>query len=157
MSFVRHHCIRPGMHTNGRICVLGWGYQRRQKVQRRDIARSSKGMGVLQAVQYENLRPPGGVRTDESADDESRGNRDTTGASCGARTSPTTAGYGRFITPCSPDASAGGNGSATTTLSRTPTRLPRQTPRALGRQRGNGGQCSRDSRHAWGRSFYHGE
>ena len=38
-------------------------------------------------------------------------------------------GYDGFTTPCSSDASDGGNGSATTTPYRTPTCLPRQLPR----------------------------
>ena len=40
----------------------------------------------------------------------------------------TMTGYDGFTTPCSFDALDGGNGSATTTPYRTPTRLPRQLP-----------------------------
>ena len=43
---------------------------------------------------------------------------------------PDLTGYDGFTTPCSSDASDGGNGSATTTPYGTPTRLPRQFPRA---------------------------
>ena len=39
-------------------------------------------------------------------------------------------GYDEFTTPCSSDASDGGNGSATTIPYRTSTRLPRELPRA---------------------------
>ena len=53
--------------------------------------------------------------------------RYSTDARRGARTSLASIGCGRFTTPCSSDASAGGNGSAATTPSRTPTRLPRQS------------------------------
>ena len=48
----------------------------------------------------------------------------------GARTTLTMTGYDGFTTPCSSDASDGGNGSVTTAPYRTPTRLPRQLPRA---------------------------
>ena len=61
----------------------------------------------------------------EGADAENRGDRDATvQVSDGARTSLTTTGYGGLTTPCSYHASVGGNGSAATTLSRTPMRLP---------------------------------
>ena len=64
------------------------------------------------------------LRLEVRMDGERRGDRDAILRVRGARTSLTT-GYGRFITAFSFDASAGGNGSATTTPSRTPTRLPR--------------------------------
>ena len=50
-----HQCSRPGIQTNDRVCVLGWGCQRRQRTQHRDNAASSEGLGVLPLVQDGNL------------------------------------------------------------------------------------------------------
>ena len=69
------------------------------------------------------------------------------------RTSLTRTGYGRFTTPCSSDASAGGSVSAMTSPSRMPTHLPRQTPRAIRR---DGGHLSRGSWHVSGKSVCRG-
>ena len=42
---------RPGVQTNGRVCVLGRGYQRRLRPQRcRGNASNQESMGVLRAV-----------------------------------------------------------------------------------------------------------
>ena len=53
---VHRYCSRPGVQTNGRVCVLGRGYQRRLEPQKcRGDASNPEGMGVLRAVQDGNL------------------------------------------------------------------------------------------------------
>ena len=44
---VHHQCSSPGIQINDRVCVLGLGYQRKQRTQRRDSAASSEGLWVL--------------------------------------------------------------------------------------------------------------
>ena len=85
---------------------------------------------MFPAVQEGNVRPPACALTAEGADAGNRGDRDT---AQGVRDveleqawlRQTT--YGRFSTPCSSDASVGGNGSA---------------PRALRQQCGHAGYFS---------------
>ena len=48
------HCSRPGVQTNGRVCVLGRGYQREPESPCRVNASTPEGMGVLPAVKYGN-------------------------------------------------------------------------------------------------------
>ena len=48
---VHRYCSRPGVKTNGRICVLGRDYQRRLEPQKcRGDASNPEGMGVLRTV-----------------------------------------------------------------------------------------------------------
>ena len=48
---VHRFCSRPGVLTNGRVCVLGRGYQRRLGPQKcRDDASNPEGMGVLRTL-----------------------------------------------------------------------------------------------------------
>ena len=48
---VHRYCSRPGVETNGRVCVLGRGYQRRLGPQNcRGNASNPEGMGVLRTV-----------------------------------------------------------------------------------------------------------
>ena len=48
---IHRYCSRPGAQTNGRVCALGRGYQRRLGTQkRRGDASNPEGMGVLRTV-----------------------------------------------------------------------------------------------------------
>lgn len=57
---VHHHCSRPDVHTNGRLCVLGRGYQRRKIYLGRGSVVTPEGVVVRRAVYLDgNLGAPG--------------------------------------------------------------------------------------------------
>lgn len=64
--------------------------------------------------------------------------------------------YGGPTTACPSDASVDGNITSKTAPYPTPTRLSRQVPKAVRRQRTGGGYYSRVSRHVWERSACRG-